>query len=102
MVGKATVDIQPYRDNRDILHEHLTACGFECVMPDGGFYLFPKSPVEDDKEFVKSAQELNLLLVPGSAFGTAGYFRIAYCFDTDMIRRSLPVFKKLAEQYQMI
>ncbi len=102
MVGKARVDLQPYRENRDILHEHLTNCGFDCVKPDGGFYLFPKSPIEDDREFIKSAQELNLLMVPGSAFGTAGYFRISYCFDTDMIRRSLPLFRKLAEQYQLV
>ncbi len=102
MVGTAKVDLEPYRKNRDILYEHLTKCGFDCIKPDGGFYLFPKSAIDDDKEFVKTAQELNLLLVPGSGFGTPGFFRIAYCFDTDMIERSLPVFTKLAQHYRLI
>ena len=102
MVGDAKVDLAPYRKNRDLLYEHLTKIGFDCVKPDGGFYLFPKCPIEDDKAFVRSAQDLNLLLVPGSGFGTPGYFRIAYCFDTDMVERSLPVFTELAKQYQMV
>ncbi len=99
MVGNAHVDLAPYRRNRDILHQHLTEIGFSCIKPAGAFYLFPKSPIEDDKEFVASARKLNLLLVPGSGFGEPGYFRIAYCFDTDMIRRSLPTFTELAKQY---
>jgi aspartate aminotransferase len=102
MVGKAKVDLKPYQKNRDILYEHLTECGFDCIKPDGGFYLFPKSPIEDDREFIKVAQELNLLMVPGSAFGTKGYFRIAFCYETEMIQRSLPLFTKLAKQYQLI
>lgn len=100
-VGTAMVDIEPYRKNRDLLYNHLTKIGFSCVKPGGGFYLFPKSPIEDDKEFIRSAQEFNLLLVPGSAFGAPGFFRIAFCFETEMIERSLPVFTKLAKQYQL-
>ncbi|MCP4754202.1 MAG: pyridoxal phosphate-dependent aminotransferase [Proteobacteria bacterium] len=102
MVGKAHVDLTPYRKNRDLLYQHLTKIGFSCVKPGGAFYLFPKCPIEDDKAFVESAQHLNLLLVPGSGFGTPGHFRICYCFDTDMVRRSLPIFSELAKQYKMI
>ncbi|MBU2509855.1 pyridoxal phosphate-dependent aminotransferase [bacterium] len=99
LVGNAKVDLKPYRENRDLLYDHLTKCGFECTKAEGGFYLFPKSPIEDDREFIKSAQELNLLMVPGSAFRRPGYFRLAFCFETDFIHRSLPLFTKLAEQY---
>lgn len=102
LVGKAHVDLAPYRENRDILYEHLTKIGFSCVKPSGAFYLFPKCPIEDDKEFIASAQVLNLLMVPGSGFGSPGYFRICYCFETEMIRRSLPIFTELAKQYGMI
>lgn len=101
MIGDAKVDMTPYRENRELLYNHLTKIGFECQKPDGGFYLFPKSPIEDDMAFITAAQEYNLLLVPGRAFGAPGYFRIAYCFDTDMVKRSLPVFSKLAEHYQL-
>lgn len=101
MIGDAKVDMSAYRENRELLYNHLIQIGFECQKPDGGFYLFPKSPVEDDMELIKAAQEFNLLLVPGKAFGAPGYFRIAYCFDTDMVKRSLPIFTKLAEHYQL-
>ena len=101
MVGNAHVIMTPYRKNRDILYEHLITLGFSCVKPDGAFYLFPKCPIEDDARFVETARDMNLLLVAGSGFGTPGYFRIAYCFDTDIIKRSLPVFTKLAEQYNV-
>ena len=102
MVGSTWVDLEPYRKNRDILYGHLTKLGFSCVKPGGAFYLFPKSPIEDEKVFVEAAQQLNLLLVPGSGFGLPGYFRISYCFETDTIERSLPLFTKLAESFQMI
>ena len=67
------------------------------VKPGGGFYLFPKSPIEDDVEFVRQAQKHNILLVPGSGFGAPGYFRIAYCIDMGIIERSLPAWGKLAK-----
>jgi aspartate aminotransferase len=101
LIGKAMVDIKPYRRNRDILYQHLIKLGFSCVKPDGGFYLFPQSPIKNDMEFIQAAQKLNLLLVPGSAFGTAGYFRIAFCFQTELIERSLPIFTKLAKQFNL-
>ncbi|OGG96295.1 MAG: aspartate aminotransferase [Candidatus Lambdaproteobacteria bacterium RIFOXYD2_FULL_50_16] len=95
MVKGAKVDIEPYRINRDLLYNHLTSLGLDCVKPQGAFYLFPKCPIADDLLFCEKAQALNLLVVPGRAFGLAGYFRIAYCFQTEMIRRSLPVFTEL-------
>lgn len=97
LAGDARVDIAPYRKNRDLLWNHLTALGFSCVKPQGAFYLFPKTPTADDIAFVQQAQEHNLLLVPGSGFGAPGYCRIAYCFETEMIERSLPVFTKVAQ-----
>lgn len=102
LVGNSWVDLAPYRTNRDVLHAHLENSGFTCIKPRGAFYLFPKSPIEDDKAFVESAQKLNLLLVPGTGFGLPGYFRICYCFETETIERSLPLFTQLAEEYQMI
>ncbi|MBU3915851.1 pyridoxal phosphate-dependent aminotransferase [bacterium] len=102
MVGKAHVDLEPYRKNRDLLLNHLTKIGFKCVKPEGAFYLFPKCPTDDDIQFVETARDMNLLLVPGSGFSAPGFFRIAYCFDTDMIKRSLPVFSELARKYKMI
>ncbi|MEA3464885.1 MAG: pyridoxal phosphate-dependent aminotransferase [Thermodesulfobacteriota bacterium] len=91
-----SVDISEYEDKRDLFYQELIALGFEVVKPQGGFYLFPKSPLDDDAEFVQKAQEYNILLVPGKGFGAPGYFRIAYCVDKEMIERSLPAWKKLA------
>lgn len=93
------VDIGIYKKNRDLLYSKLTELGFECVYPEGAFYLFVKTPV-DDKEFCNKAKEFNLLFVPGSSFGCSGYVRIAYCVKTDMIERSFKAFEKLAEYYK--
>jgi len=101
LVNDAQVDLEPYRLNREILYNHLVGVGFDLVKPDGAFYMFPKSPIEDDVKFVQEAQEFNLLLIPGSGFGKKGYFRIAYCFETEMIKRSLPLFTKLAKKYKL-
>lgn len=94
---KESVDIGEYQEKRDKLYAHLTGLGFDMVKPGGGFYLFPKSPIEDDVEFVRQAQKHNILLVPGSGFGAPGYFRIAYCIDMGIIERSLPAWEKLAK-----
>ena len=97
----ATSDIEEYRKNRDLLYSELTDAGYECVPPDGAFYLFVKAPDGDDRMFSEIAKKYDILIVPGSDFGGAGYVRISYCVDNDMIRRSLPVFKKMMdEQYR--
>ncbi len=103
VVGDAldsTVDVQAYKQRRDLLYNNLTKIGIECVKPQGAFYLFPKALIEDDVEFVKRAMKYNLLLVPGSGFGCPGYFRISYCVKLDMIERSIPAFKKLVAEFK--
>ena len=97
--GKA-VDIRPYERNGKLLYDGLIAAGFECVKPQGAFYLFPKALEEDDYAFCERAKKYDLLLVPGADFGAPGYFRAAYCIKTETIERSLPLFKKLADEYR--
>lgn len=99
---RETVNVEEYREKRDILYNHLTGLGFEVVKPQGAFYLFPKSPLPDDVEFVRLAQKYNILLVPGSGFGGPGYFRIAYCIDRQIILNSLPAFTALATEVGLI
>ncbi|MBQ1998929.1 MAG: aminotransferase class I/II-fold pyridoxal phosphate-dependent enzyme, partial [Spirochaetales bacterium] len=98
-LGK-TSDLSVYKTNRDLLYKSLTEYGYECVYPDGAFYLFVKALEDDANEFCKKAREFDLLLVPSDSFGCEGYIRIAYCVTTEMIERSLPAFKKLAECYK--
>lgn len=93
------VDLTIYDENRKLLYNELTKYGFECIKPQGAFYLFLKSPIEDDLEFCKKAKEYNILFVPGSSFACKGYVRIAYCVSNEMIKRAFPSFKKLAENY---
>lgn len=95
---RCSVDIDEYRKKRDRLYDYLTGLGFEMVKPGGGFYLFPKSPIADEMEFIRIAQKHLILLVPGSGFGAPGYFRIAYCVDDEMIERSFVAWQKLAEE----
>lgn len=97
--GKA-VDISPYERNGKLLYDGLIDAGFECVKPQGAFYLFPKALEADDYAFCERAKKYDLLLVPGADFGAPGYFRAAYCIKQDTIERSLPLFKKLAEEYR--
>lgn len=97
----AKVDVEIYNRNRELLYNSLKDLGFECVKPQGAFYLFVKTPEPDDKAFSNVAKKYNLLLVPGSSFGCAGFVRIAYCVDYDMIVRALPAFEKLAAEYKM-
>ena len=97
--GKA-IDITPYERNGKILYDGLIDAGFECVKPQGAFYLFPKALEADDYAFCERAKKYDLLLVPGADFGAPGYFRAAYCIKTETIERSLPLFKKLAEEYR--
>lgn len=93
---RASVDIGAYQEKRDLLYTELSSLGFSMVQPDGAFYLFPRSPIADDLEFVKTAQSHLILLVPGAGFGAPGFFRIAYCVDKSMIERSLPAWRQLA------
>ena len=92
-------DLNVYKLNRDLLIDNLTEFGFTCIHPDGAFYLFMKSPVADAGAFCEKAKDFDLLLVPADSFGTPGFVRIAYCVSTEMIRNSLPAFRKLAESF---
>ena len=94
-----TSDISVYKGNRDLLYGSLTGMGYTCVHPDGAFYLFMKTPEPDATAFCRRAMKDNLLVVPGDSFGTPGYVRLAYCVSRDTIERSLPTFRKLAEEY---
>ena len=92
-------DISYYDRNRETLYHGLRECGFECIKPQGAFYLFVKSPVADEKEFCAAAKKYNLLLVPGSSFACPGYVRLAYCVAYETIVNSLPKFRELAGEY---
>ncbi|MBR5566100.1 MAG: pyridoxal phosphate-dependent aminotransferase [Roseburia sp.] len=94
-------DVAFYDRNRKLLYESLTKLGFTCVKPEGAFYLWMKSPVANEEEFVAAGKKYNLLMVKGSAFGCAGYVRLAYCVSYEMIERSLPAFEKLAKEYNL-
>ncbi|MFO7982636.1 MAG: pyridoxal phosphate-dependent aminotransferase [Desulfuromonadales bacterium] len=99
---RESVDIAEYQNKRDLLYDNLTTMGFRMVKPQGAFYLFPRSPLPDDVEFVKAAQKHNILLVPGAGFGAPGFFRIAYCIDATIIHRSLPAWEKLAKDVGLV
>ena len=97
-----TSDISVYKKNRDILINAFTEFGFSLAKPDGAFYLFMKSPEESAAAFCEKAKKYDLLLVPSDSFGFPGYVRLSYCVSTEMIERSLPSFRKLAEEYNLI
>lgn len=93
------VDVNIYKKNRDLLYGHLTEIGFQAVKPEGAFYLFMKSPIEDDLAFCEEAKKFNLLLVPGRAFGCPGHVRLAYCVSYEKIKASLQAFDQLGKVY---
>ena len=95
----AKTDLAAYDKNRQALYNGLKECGFECIKPQGAFYLFVKSPVEDEKAFCEASKKYNILMVPGSSFACPGYVRLAYCVSYETIVNSLPEFKKLAAEY---
>ncbi len=95
-------DIAYYGKNRDVLYEALKKYGFECIKPEGAFYMFIKSPVEDEKEFVEAAKKYHILVVPGSSFMCRGFVRLAYCVSYETCLGSLPGFEKLAKDYKLI
>ncbi len=92
-------DIAAYRENRDLLWNALRTYGFECVPPEGAFYLFVRSPEPDAKAFCARAKKYELLLVPSDSFGIPGYVRISYCVAKETIQSALPAFEKLAKEY---
>ena len=89
-----TADLSIYEKNMNILYDELTSLGFEIVRPGGTFYMFPKALEEDAVAFSKKALKHDLILVPGNSFGAPGYFRIAYCIDTEKVERSLEAFRR--------
>ena len=95
----ARPDVKAYNENRSLLYEALSSYGYDCVKPNGAFYMFVKAPGGDSAAFSDKAKEKNLLLVPGNDFGVPEYFRICTCVSPDMIRRSLPAFKALIEEF---
>lgn len=97
----AEVDVAAYDKNRQALYHGLTACGFQCIKPQGAFYLFVKSPVPDEREFCEAGKKYNILMVPGSSFACPGYVRLAYCVSYETIINSLPEFKKLAAEFSL-
>ena len=94
-------DISYYDRNRETLYTGLKNLGFDCIKPEGAFYLFVKSPIADEKEFCNEAKKYNILIVPGSSFACPGYVRMAYCVSYETIVNSLPKFAELAKQYNL-
>ena len=98
----AEVNLEAYNKNREALYKGLTEIGFECIKPEGAFYMFVKSPIENDKDFANIAKKYNILVVPGSAFACPGYVRIAYCVSYETIINALPKFKNLMDEIKDI
>lgn len=92
-----TADLSVYETNMNLLYNELTALGFTCVKPGGTFYIFPKALEEDAKVFCEKALKYDLVLVPGDSFGAPGFFRMAYCIDTEKVERSLVALRKFVE-----
>ena len=88
-----TIDVQQYQDKRDFMYQNLTEIGYEMPMPQGAFYMFPKSPIEDDVEFTAELQKSNVLVVPGRGFGSPGHFRLSYCVTDETLAGSLEGFR---------
>lgn len=97
---RASIDVEHYRELREILCQGLRSLGLEFETPQGAFYLFPKTPIADDVEFCRLAQEHQLLLVPGSGFGRAGHVRIAYCVHASTLTRAMPHFENLLARFK--
>ena len=96
----AVADVEKYRKNRDLIYNSLCEYGYEPIKPDGAFYLFVKSPERDAKAFCDKAKKSGILIVPSDSFGVEGYFRLSYCVEYEKLNRSLPLFKKLIEEYK--
>lgn len=96
-----TVDIKAYEKKRDFLYSSLTDMGYSMVKPEGAFYMFPGSPVDDDVAFVAELQKHNVLVVPGKGFGAPGHFRISYCVEDRVLEGSLEGFRSVAEEFRL-
>jgi aspartate aminotransferase len=96
-----TIDMSQYERKRDFFCDHLSAMGYQLVKPQGAFYIFPRSPIDDDVAFVKALQAENILTVPGRGFGTPGHFRIAYCVEERTIERAMAGFSAVAKTFGM-
>jgi len=97
-IQRATVDIDIYRSKRDLIYGALIDIGYECVKPEGAFFVFPKSPIPDDIEFVAELQKELVLVVPGVGFGTPGYFRASYSVEDSVIEGSIDGFRTVFAQ----
>ena len=95
-----SVDISIYQKKRDMLCNGLASVGYDFIKPEGAFYLFPKTPIEDDVSFVSALQEENILPVPGSGFDGPGHFRIVYCVSDEVIEGALPGFERVMKRYR--
>lgn len=93
-----TADLSVYETNMNLLYDELTALGFTCVKPGGTFYIFPKALEEDAVAFCRKALKYDLVLVPADSFGCPGYFRMAYCIDTEKVERSLEALRKFVKE----
>jgi aspartate aminotransferase len=96
-----TISIEAYQKKRDFLYSNLVKMGYQVIKPQGAFYMFPSSPIEDDISFVSVLHNWNILTVPGTGFGSPGYFRIAYCVEDKTLEGSLPGFEKAAKKYNL-
>ncbi|MCX6227121.1 MAG: aminotransferase class I/II-fold pyridoxal phosphate-dependent enzyme, partial [Bacteroidia bacterium] len=94
------INVGEYGRKRDLLCDGLSSLGYEFSRPDGSFYLFPRTPIEDDIEFVRVLQKRRILTVPGSGFGGPGYFRIAFCVDDATIINSMEGFGETFKEYR--
>jgi aspartate aminotransferase len=93
-VGDLVIDVAPYREKRDLMYEGLTRIGYQCVKPQGAFYVFPRTPIENDIAFVRLLAEEGVLTVPGSGFGMPGHIRISLTVDRETVVRGLPGFER--------
>ena len=93
-----TSDLSVYETNMNLLYDALTRMGFQVVKPGGTFYIFPKALEEDANAFCSKAKDYDLILVPADNFGCPGYFRMAYCIDTEKVKRSIPVMEKFVRE----
>ncbi|MCR2048409.1 pyridoxal phosphate-dependent aminotransferase [Acetatifactor muris] len=93
-----TADLSVYETNMNLLYHEMTELGFTCVKPGGTFYIFPRALEEDAKEFCRKALQYDLILVPGDTFGAPGYFRMAYCIDTEKVERSLEALRRFVKE----